>query len=270
MKVTILPYKKASKSAGELAKALEIKYLRNKESKYKSKEGRSVINWGSSLAPPWYTGDGTGSRVINPFESVEVASNKHKSLIAMREGGVNVPDFTDDASEVRMWLEESPNRRFMGRTLLKGSSGAGCYFLSERADDHKEGGGDVTIALEGRDYKLFTDYIPKTAEYRVHVMNGEVFDITQKKSKSDGLTAIDYKIRSHDRGWVFCREDIEYPGGIKEEAILAVKSLSLDFGAVDIIWNRNKGIFVLEVNTAPGLEGTTLENYIAAFKEFLL
>jgi hypothetical protein len=46
--------------------------------------------------------------------------------------------------------------------------------------------------------------------------------------------------------------------------------LELDFGAVDLIWNENQNVvYVLEVNTAPGMEGTTLENYCDAFSNAL-
>jgi D-alanine-D-alanine ligase-like ATP-grasp enzyme len=40
----------------------------------------------------------------------------------------------------------------------------------------------------------------------------------------------------------------------------------LDFGAVDIIYNAKRNeCYVLEVNTAPGLEGTTVEKYATKF-----
>ena len=60
---------------------------------------------------------------------------------------------------------------------------------------------------------------------------------------------------------------------IKEEAknaaIKAVEALDLDFGAVDIIETRQGEIFVLEVNTAPGLEGKTVESYGNAILNFI-
>ena len=44
-----------------------------------------------------------------------------------------------------------------------------------------------------------------------------------------------------------------------------LKELGLDFGAVDVIWNEHESkAYVLEINTAPGLEGSTVEDY----KEF--
>jgi glutathione synthase/RimK-type ligase-like ATP-grasp enzyme len=62
----------------------------------------------------------------------------------------------------------------------------------------------------------------------------------------------------------------EWPGlrQLQEAAIRTVEILGLDFGAVDIIWNKKQDrYYVLEVNTAPGLEGETVVRYANAFKE---
>jgi glutathione synthase/RimK-type ligase-like ATP-grasp enzyme len=45
--------------------------------------------------------------------------------------------------------------------------------------------------------------------------------------------------------------------------------LELTFGAVDILRDINRVSYVLEVNTAPGLEGTTLTNYERAIRSAL-
>lgn len=64
------------------------------------------------------------------------------------------------------------------------------------------------------------------------------------------------------------REGINPPAQVTEQSLNAIGVIGLDFGAVDVIWNQQKQMaYVLEINTAPGLEGTTLENYIKAFKE---
>ena len=50
------------------------------------------------------------------------------------------------------------------------------------------------------------------------------------------------------------------------DAIKAVELCGLYFGAVDMIWNAyKKQGYVLEINTAPGLEGQTVENYAEHF-----
>jgi D-alanine-D-alanine ligase-like ATP-grasp enzyme len=50
----------------------------------------------------------------------------------------------------------------------------------------------------------------------------------------------------------------------------AIINLGLDFGAVDIIYNeKNNRWVVLEVNTAPGLSGETLNRYVEMIKELV-
>jgi glutathione synthase/RimK-type ligase-like ATP-grasp enzyme len=51
---------------------------------------------------------------------------------------------------------------------------------------------------------------------------------------------------------------------------MAVAALGLDFGAVDIGWNRStRRATVYEVNTAPYVEGTTAKMYAEAIVDFI-
>ena len=111
------------------------------------------------------------------------------------------------------------------------------------------------------DAPLYTQYKPKKHEYRVHVMNEEVIDV-QKKALRRGSEGNNFQIRTHDNGYIYMRNAIRVPEDAKTYAIQAVDACGLDFGAVDIIWNeRENKSYVLEINTAPGLEGTTVEKY---------
>ena len=86
-------------------------------------------------------------------------------------------------------------------------------------------------------------------------------DVQQKRQRR-AIDGINFQIRSHDNGWVFCRRHVAPPTDVLTQAVSAVSVLGLDFGAVDVGWNeRNQEATVYEVNTAPGLEGTTLEVY---------
>jgi len=49
---------------------------------------------------------------------------------------------------------------------------------------------------------------------------------------------------------------------VQDLALQACQALGLNSGAVDIIWNEKENkCYVLEVNTAPGIEGTTCKKY---------
>ena len=110
---------------------------------------------------------------------------------------------------------------------------------------------------------LYTQYIPKKKEFRVHVWNNEVIDIQQKRKKE----GVDHnpQVRNVANGYVFCRSDLVEPDGIRQLALDAVNCLGRSYGAVDIIWNEKMNkCFVLEVNSRPGMEGTTLDIYVNA------
>lgn len=114
---------------------------------------------------------------------------------------------------------------------------------------------------------LYTKYKRKDKEYRVHVFKGEIIDTQEKRrvGKSHRPATYNEYIRNHSTGWVFCRGGLRIPIGLHELALSAITALELDFGAVDIIHNsKHQKSYVLEVNTAPGLEGTTLTKYVDA------
>ena len=122
----------------------------------------------------------------------------------------------------------------------------------------------ATSATEVVPCQLYTKYKKKKKEFRVHVFRGAVVDVAEKRRRNKAARPehFDGYIRNHGNGWVFCRDDITRPADLDQLAVAAVRALGLDFGAVDIIWNeRDNKSYVLEVNTAPGLEGTTLEKY---------
>jgi glutathione synthase/RimK-type ligase-like ATP-grasp enzyme len=171
----------------------------------------------------------------------------------MEKAGVSIPAFTADPNEAQTWVDKGGV--VVVRQLLCASEGKGISVI--------EKGGQVP-----RHAPLYTRYIPKFDEYRVHVWDGQVIDIQQKKlRRGDDEREADTRIRNAKFGWVFCREAVECPEVVTQEAIKAAKALGLDFGAIDIGHTRNRNrATVYEANTAPGLEGTTLERYSARIR----
>ena len=105
----------------------------------------------------------------------------------------------------------------------------------------------------------------------MHVFNGEVIDVQRKARKIDVPDEeINWLVRSHDNGFIYAREGVErvpYLNRLKELALETAHLCSLSFGAVDIIYNQEGDrCYVLEINSAPGLEGTTLERYCEAMR----
>lgn len=160
---------------------------------------------------------------------------------------VNIPEWTTNKQEAVAW-----NTTFLARTKLNGHSGQG-IFVCEPNDEvlpHAP---------------LYVKYKKKRHEYRVHVFNGQVIDVTQKKRKK-GFEGVDNKIRNHKNGWIYARDDVTEPNDLRTQALNTINAVGLKFGAVDLIWNEKENkCYVLEVNTAPGLYETTLRKYAEAF-----
>lgn len=245
----IWSYKFPSNGAKNLASALNAKRIRDKNSKFKGRLFKKVINWGASQVPE----EVLKCEVLNHPDKVSDASNKLIAFQMMEqdEADINIPIFTEDIEEAKAWTNDG--HVAVCRTTLRGHSGEGIV-IAETPDE-------VVVA------PLYTQYIKKAEEYRIHVVKGKVID-RQRKARRLTEENVNWRVRNHANGFIFQRNDIEIPKGVEEQAILTVEALGLDFGAVDLIYNAKQGIaYVLEVNTAPGLEGSTVESYSRAFKE---
>lgn len=173
----------------------------------------------------------------------------------MQEHGVPILEYTTSRARAWEWIQK--DGLVVARGKLQGHSGEGIEILENRE------------AIENCRARLYTRYFKAKDEYRVHVMAGNVIDIQQKRKRAEvAAEDANYRVRSHANGFNFCRDGVELPVCCTDASIAAVKALGLDFGAVDIRFNAKTGeCAVMEVNTAPGLEGTTIEVYSRAFME---
>jgi len=188
---------------------------------------------------------------INPYR--EVAQNKLRAFEAFATANLSTVEWTTDPTVALTW------NIIVGRRTLTGHSGQGIFI-----HDKNDGGGEVLPPAP-----LYTKYQKKTYECRVHVFNGKVIDAQIKRKRTTDVDQIetDPYVRNIHTGWVYCREDFTLPEAGANLAIQAVAVVGLDFGAVDLIYNKHYNQFyILEINTAPGLEGTTLTNYIKEIK----
>lgn len=259
--VKLTHYSRYSSGAASLGKALGI--ARCKPETHFLEPHHTLINWGCHTLHENLRGAGT---IFNLPESVKPASNKleffklmaSKPLLAPR-----VPDWTEDPGIAAQWVDEG---EVMGRGKLTGKGGAGIIF-----------GRDEDTFEEFLDCPLFVKYKKKKDEYRVHFVKNNVIDIQQKllrKFDDQGNPIdrehVDFRIRNLTNGFIFARNNINAPADVVEQARLAFGNSMLDFGCVDVIFNEAEGkAYVLEINTAPGLMGTTLDRYTAAFKDMI-
>jgi hypothetical protein len=307
MKAFIYPYLSASESCKALAEGLGLKRIAHKASRFKGAKDRLVINWGASKLPEEVTkctilnlpqavkqasdkllafrrlNDGKRTTravyaakghhdlradheifegVADDFVGIINRGRYGEVLIkepAPQEAGhARTPEFTTERMRAGAWL--GMGFTVVERHILNGHSGAGIRLVEP---DSEEG---------LQKCPLYVRYVPKKQEYRVHVCGGQAVDIQRKARRKDVADDdINWKIRNHDNGFIFARnEDGVVPPDVIVQAVKAVNLLGLAFGAVDVIFNdKEQKAYVLEVNTAPGLSGSTLEGYLSRFKDYL-
>lgn len=173
--------------------------------------------------------------------------DKRNQFQRFTNSSVNCPRYTLNRDSISRF----DSKWVVARTLTNASEGRGITIFNK--DDTPPPA------------PLYTEYISKKKEFRVHVWNNEVIDVAEKRKKKGYEADRNTKIRNTANGYVFCRTGVVEPNGIRQLALDAVSALDRTYGAVDIIWNEKRDkCYVLEVNSRPGMEGTTVEKYANA------
>lgn len=189
------------------------------------KRGDLWINWGAGPSK----GIGTDTTIVDILNGGNFL-NKKSQLLKLKQQGVPTLEVSD-----------KPKDGYIGRSL------------------NHQGGHDL-INNTGRDY--YTKKVAFAREVRIHVYKDKSIHSGLKVARPNAHPWI----RSYDTGW---RIDYSHAKDIaqsrRELAKKAIKALGLDFGAVDIGIIKGNNALVLEVNTAPGIEGETLQAYVEQF-----
>lgn len=261
-RIAILPYG-PSNSCGVLRDALRtalrgivddnVVLLRSGgNTTFRGRQGDIVINYGNRSAAAEVFGQAT---VLNTQTSLNNAANKLNALNALTTAGVSVVPYTTDRTVAMQWANEA-NTMVYARTVLNGHSGEG--IVVQRAED---------VGPLFAQAPLYTKGITgQRREWRVHVFNGVITHVQVKRRRNGYQEDPAYRedVRNHSTGWIYATENINPSEAVLRNAVNAVSALGLMFGAVDII-SRNSDAWVLEVNTAPGLQAdTTLDAFVAA------
>ena len=255
----VIPYKVGSRSARSLAQGLNGLQLRLTGSRFRPRREDVIVNWGNTNPPPLPIGplNQRAYRYLNGPEDVVRAANKLSFFELLTENGCGdiLPEWWDDQANI-------PDNAFpvVCRTVLNGHSGRGIVIANSRA--------------ELAQAPLYTKYIKKQSEFRLHFGHDgrNIVPITtQQKRRSRDVPddQVNWQVRNHQNGFIYARDNIEVPQAVRLAALRAFEATGLDFGAVDVIYNeRENRAYVLEINTAPGLEGQTLTDYVNFFNQF--
>jgi len=277
-----------------LAEALNLTETKARPSNLSS--GDIVIGWGAKTDES--ISINSNVRVLNHPNKIRANRNKLGALKTMKGNNDlsgTIADFIDAGSVMNALGNSGPiSLPLVGRTKYH-QGGKGFWFCPTKSL--------VKYAVDdGAQY--FQTFIDIKDEYRLHVAFGKVIhavkkvknanetswvaqrkekieDYAQKNNISINDATMDYIlkllfkeavlpdmiVRSNKRGWKFSGVQLSNVNtALKNAAVASVKALGLDFGAVDCaISNDNSSPFIIEVNSGPGLQGTALEKYIAAF-----
>ena len=249
----VLPYQRSSVSARDLQRSLDESYTCRRMlltgGTFPQRSNDVIINWGRAggvrgIVP-----------TLNSYDAINRSGNKLLAFKDLERGGVSIPPFTTSKNMAADWLEQGST--VVERHALRGHSGQGIEI--------KRGSDELS------DCPLYVKYVSKQDEYRVHVFNNTIIDVRQKRRRrSVPDDKVNWQVRNERGGFVYAKQNVNPDQKVLEQAILAVKASGLDFGAVDIIWNQSSNAaYVLEINTACGLEGSTLVNYTDAILAYL-
>lgn len=250
MTTYIYSHNPGSQGAKALAEALGVRRVRHTGSRVRLGARDTLINWGHAGALPDHVRN--AGVVLNAPDAVRLAANKLAFFGRVGNRARCVPN-TTDAAVARGW-----GTKVVCRHVLNGHSGEGIEIV--------EPGVDIPAA------PCYTKYIVKDTEWRIHIYHGRVIDATRKIRNPEFTGEPNWAVRNHAGGFIYARNSGAPSQDVLDQAVAAIQAVGLDFGAVDVMVSRvtrtqpEALAYVLEVNTAPGLVGTTVQNYAEAFK----
>ncbi len=197
--------------------------------------------WRSLIAKP-------NRRNLNYGQS----SNKLQQYLWFQQQGLSALEFTTNAQEADAWLDAGDT--VFGRKLLNGSCGKGIVVFEPEGTKPSQ-----------NPCPVYTKYKKKKREFRVHIFQNKVVAVVEKRKRSGYEGPSDTKIRNLANGYVFCQTVENEPTGLRQLALNAAGCVQSDFKGVDIGYNEKKNdLFVIEVNSAPGIQGSNVNAYVQA------
>ena len=263
MKLAIYSYDNNSESAILLRNKLnegadnQCFLINHNNSRFVGNIDKTVINWGASTLPY----EPLRCTVLNHPDRVKRAINKVKFFKhSATQEEYETPPFTTDPVEAQQWLDAGDV--VVCRTQIKGHASAGIV-ICRQGDELPQG------------CKLFTKYIKKRREFRVHVTRNGRCLIQEKLKKRDvQATDEDFMIRDPEK-FAFCTirngaVSADLLQRLEATAIDVIDHMGLDFGGVDIGYNQHYNkLYVYEINTAPGIDGSDLEWYAEHLRQLV-
>lgn len=257
----INPYKVGSRGAYAIKGALkELGVPTFTLRRPPNRKNSLIINWGSSQ----FDYPVEGYCVVNDPFQVHSMSNKVR-FFQNTLNSKDVLEWTQNREKALAW-----NSVVFVRHKIEASGGKGILVWNPEEILHN---GDLPQA------PLYTRFVPKTHEYRLHMARGlrsPGFTVMLAQRKVFVKTAerpspLDWKVRSHDNGFIFQAQPTleRLPRNVINAAsrVMAEHFPLLHFCALDVMYHDKRDqAWVIEGNTAPGLENGTVKVYAEYFR----
>lgn len=265
---------------------------------------RIVIGWGAKTKDKVNLGKAV---VINHPDIIRTNRNKLTALQLMEKAKVNVAPFIPADAIVGELAKKKGAKVSLPLIARTNYHQGGANFFTCLTSTHvNEVIAILKNKLKKKGY--FQDYIDVKEEFRLHIVDGNIIYAQRKVPRSNmkeahvtdqmdkikrmaekkGVEldeaslkfAMEYQggkkaapdliIKSNTRGYKFSSiKPANVNKALTSEAIKAVEAVGLQFGAVDCVVDTDGKPWVIEVNTGPGLEGTSFKSYVAAFSNMI-
>lgn len=184
---------------------------------------------------------------VNTRKSMELCSDKYKSMLMFRKLGIDTPITRIVSSQEK--LEVVIDRITTFPVVIKtisGYGGAGVFKI-DSVENLRPTLQTIWNISEDEEM-LIQDFIESDGDIRIHVLGGEII-AAMKRVKPDDDFRSNYSLGGDI-------ESVEITDKMKNMAILATKESGLSWSGVDIIIDKkNNKPYMVEINGSPGTEG---------------
>lgn len=247
--------------AASIARTLGISALYPRQNRLIKRNNNlsRLVNWGCRPSVLKAVGIKDGMN-----QDINTAVSKVRTFAALEKANVHFPPYSTD------WRTIAGRGKYLARTDFQ-TGGRGIVILDKDSPPPSD-----------RTFDFYSLVIAKSYELRLHIFGDQVI-CEQFKFIPSGSKVL---IRSYDNGARFSNKSLEHhltpelSGKVRTTAIAAVRAVGIDFGAVDLfIGAKTNDVYVLEVNTAPGLSSQEEMNfdmpgsydaYLAAFRTLVV
>lgn len=199
---------------------------------------QKVIRWGNRIEAE--TNEST--IVYNRAEAIANATDKKLSRELFIKGKVRTPRLVtpETVTDADFPVIARPSRHAKGKNFIVLKTRDA--FLAHYRQNNQAGW-------------YYSQFINKTAEFRVHCAHGKILAVMQKTPGGDSIAW-----NRAQTGEPFTKvNQADYPFSVCFQALKACQVLGLDFAGVDVMQIEEKGKpqgYVLEVNTSPTLNSS--------------